>query len=165
MLSTTELADFIYMESRVLDDQHYEQWLALFADNGRYWVPLKGAQQSEEEKYNSIADEDMLLLKMRVSRLLDGRSHSQQPPSQGQHVLQMPSLIETNSDRDGANSATVYTLRTPFTYAESRGLDFVTLYGHYVHRLALVDGQLRILLKRVNLVNAHAPLPSIQLFP
>jgi hypothetical protein len=61
--------------------------------------------------------------------------------------------------------AGAFVLRTAFSYAESRGEDLVTLHGHYIHRIVTVDGQLRIALKRVNLVNAHARLPMIQLFP
>jgi hypothetical protein len=41
----------------------------------------------------------------------------------------------------------------------------VVLHGHYVHRLRETPEGLRIVLKRVNLVNAHSRLPMIQLFP
>lgn len=153
------LSDLIYLDALLLDEARYDEWLALFAEDGRYWVPLKGRLQAEDEKYNAIADEDRLLLALRIDRLKAGRAHSQQTVSIAQHVLQQPMSVESDV------GAGVYVLRTPFSYAESRGEDLVTLHGHYIHRIVAVDGQLRIALKRVNLVNAHARLPMIQLFP
>ena len=67
MLST--LQDFIYDEARLIDSADYEAWLALFAEDGRYWVPLKGQAQTEDERHNAIADESPLLLRLRVARL------------------------------------------------------------------------------------------------
>jgi 3-phenylpropionate/cinnamic acid dioxygenase small subunit len=153
------LADFVYEEARLLDDGEYESWLALFDDAGRYWVPLKGRLQQDGERYTSIADEDVLLLKIRVERLRNGRAHSQHPASRCQHVLQRPTLVEADE------SARQWTLRTPFSYQECRGETIVVLYGHYVHVLRQQDDALRIRLKRVNLVNADAALPMIQLLP
>lgn len=154
-----ELAAFVYMEASLLDDGRYAEWLDLFADGGRYWVPLLGARQGETEKHNSIADEDRMLLSLRVERLGAGLAHSQQPRSSMQHVLQQPALLQFGEP------AGTCTLRTPFVYAESRGDDMVTLYGHYVHTLVREHQALKILLKRVNLVNAGSRLPMIQLFP
>jgi 3-phenylpropionate/cinnamic acid dioxygenase small subunit len=153
------LTNLIYLDALLLDEERYDEWLALFAEDGRYWVPLKGRLQTQSEKFNAIADEDRLLLALRIDRLKAGRAHSQQPTSSMQHVLQAPMLMEAH---EGAGA---FVLRTAFSYAESRGEDLVTLHGHYIHRIVTVDGQLRIALKRVNLVNAHARLPMIQLFP
>lgn len=38
------------------------------------------------------------------------------------------------------------------------------LVGTAWHHLSLVDGQLRITLKRVDLINSDASLPAVQLF-
>lgn len=151
------LQDFIFDEARLLDEAQYERWLALFAEDGRYWVPLKGQAQTEDERHNAIADENPLLLGVRIARLRGERAHSQQVPSVGQHVLQLPRLLSSDNG--------LHTLHTPFTYAESRGEDLVVLHGHCLHRLRETDQGLRIVLKRVNLVNAHSRLPMIQLFP
>ncbi len=157
---TNEIEQFLYAEAAMLDDGRYEEWLALFADDGRYWVPLQGSSQSEESKCNSIADEDKMMLALRIERLRAGIAPSQQPKSCMQHVLQRPMAV----DEAFLNPA-VSVLRTPFTYAESRGDDMVTLHGHYIHKLVRTEGVLQIALKRVNLVNASSRLPMIQLFP
>lgn len=154
-----ELVDFVYAEASLLDDGRYEEWLDLFAADGRYWVPLQGARQAEAEKRNSIADEDRMLLSLRIERLRAGLAHSQQPASSMQHILQQPIVLQAE---DASGSAM---LRTPFVYAESRGDEMVTLHGHYIHKLIRERDALRISLKRVNLVNAGSRLPMIQLFP
>ena len=73
------------------------------------------------------------------------------------HVLQWPQV-----DACDAQHAEVY---TPFTYVESRGEQQMWLAGQWCHRLRREQGAWRIALKRVNLLNAGAAHPAIQLFP
>lgn len=154
-----DLANFIYEEARLIDDGEYEAWLRLFTETGRYWMPLNGREQQAGDWQNSIADEDVVLLRIRIKRLVDGRAHSQQPASRCQHVLQRPALIESD------DAAGRWTLRTPFAYQECRCGSSVALFGHYVHVLCREGDALRIELKRINLVNANSALPMIQLLP
>ncbi len=150
-------SDFVAHEARLLDARRHDEWLALITDDGRYWVPLRGVAQSEGAAHNALADEDLLLLKLRVERLKGGRAHSQHPPSRCQHVLQPPTVMLD----DGARAE----VHTPFVYFESRGEDRITLAGHCLHRLVKVGADWRIRLKRVNLLDAGSALPMIQLFP
>ncbi|HEY2976529.1 MAG TPA: aromatic-ring-hydroxylating dioxygenase subunit beta [Burkholderiaceae bacterium] len=152
-------AEFIAHEARLLDERRHDEWLALFADDGRYWVPLQGAAQREGAPHNSLADEDRLLLQLRIERLKSPRAHSQHPPSRCQHVLQA-AVVTRDDSGDGWCE-----LCTPFVYIESRGERQLMLAGTYVHRLVKAASGWRIRLKRVNLLDAGAPLPAIQLFP
>ena len=151
--------DFVAHEARLIDEQRFDDWLALFAEDGRYWVPLAGAAQAEGEAYNALADEDPLLLALRVQRLKNPKAHSQHPRSRCQHVLQRSMLVESADAPDGAHE-----LRTPFLYVESRDDSQVLLTGSYRHTLVGVDETWRIRLKRVDLLDAERPLPAIQLF-
>jgi 3-phenylpropionate/cinnamic acid dioxygenase small subunit len=148
---------FVQAEARLLNQARYQDWLALFATDGRYWVPLGGDVQSESDTHNALANEDRLLLTLRVERLLAGRAHSQQPASRSAHVLQLPQVDVCND-----HHAEVY---TPFTYVESRGEQQIWLVGQWCHRLCREQGAWRIALKRVNLLNAGATHSAIQLFP
>ena len=148
---------FVQAEARLLNQARYQDWLALFATDGRYWVPLGGDAQSESDIHNALANEDRLLLTLRVERLLAGRAHSQQPASRSAHVLQLPQVDVCND-----HHAEVY---TPFTYVESRGEQQMWLAGQWCHRLCREQGAWRIALKRVNLLNAGATHSAIQLFP
>jgi 3-phenylpropionate/cinnamic acid dioxygenase small subunit len=154
-----ELADFVADEARLLDARRYDEWLALFADDGRYWVPLQGSAQVEGAAHNALADEDRLLLALRIERLKHPRAHSQHPPSRGQHVLQRSKLVVSDP------AAGRYELQTPFVYVETRGERQQTLAGSVRHRIVRRGERWLIELKRVDLLNADAPLPAIQLFP
>ena len=154
-----ELADFVAMEAALLDAGHLDEWLALFADDGRYWVPLQGASQVDPVGHNSLAYEDRLLLTLRVERLKNPRAHSQQPRSRCQHVLQRSTLVDA-ADRGSG----VHQVRTPFLYVEARDGEQVLLIGEYRHWLVDVDEAWKIRLKRVDLLDADRPLPAIQLF-
>jgi 3-phenylpropionate/cinnamic acid dioxygenase small subunit len=154
-----KLFDFIAHEARLLDAGRFDEWLALFAENGRYWVPLQGSAQIEGAAHNSLADEDRLLLSLRVERLKNPRAHSQHPPSRCQHILQQPVL--THADEDAGR----YETHTPFVYVETRGERQLMLAGAARHRLVRRTGSVLIELKRVDLLNAGDALPAIQLFP
>ena len=153
-----ELEQFVYDEARLIDEKRFEEWYELFTDDARYWMPLTRGQP-DGENHTSLFYEDKLLLKVRIERLKSPRSFSQHQPSSCQHVLQRPSIED-----DGAATGRIR-LRTPFVYVESRLDDQVVLAGIVTHRLRRESGRLRIELKKVELVNCDAALPSIQLFP
>lgn len=151
-------AEFVALEAQLIDAQRFDEWLALFAEDGRYWVPLQGAAQEEGALHNAIADEDRLLLTLRIERLKNPKAHSQHPRSRCQHILQATSLVSP----DDAETCVV---RTPFLYIETRGPRQVQLAGTCTHRLVRAGDGWRIRLKRVDLLDAGEPLPAIQLFP
>ncbi|GAA4350030.1 aromatic-ring-hydroxylating dioxygenase subunit beta [Variovorax defluvii] len=152
----TDAIDFVVAEAALLDAGRFDDWLALFAEDGRYWVPLQGAAQADPLTHNSIAYEDRLLLQLRIDRLKNPRAHSQHPKSHCQHVLQRPVI--------GRENEAEVELATPFLYVESRGEDQFLLTGTCRHRLARTGDGFLIRQKRVDLLNAGRALPAIQLF-
>src|SRR6516164_3615588 len=36
-----EIEDFLYREADLLDERRYDEWLALLADDVRYWMPMR----------------------------------------------------------------------------------------------------------------------------
>jgi len=152
-----ELAELVYREARLLDEQRYDEWLALLAEDARYWVPL-AASETDPVASQSIAYEDRLLLEIRIRRLQSPKAYSMHPPPASRHVLQAP-VMETLD-----HAANRYVTQTPFVYVEARGDEQITLAGTARHELRVEDGALRIALKRVDLLNAGAALPTIYLF-
>jgi 3-phenylpropionate/cinnamic acid dioxygenase small subunit len=149
------LVRFVYDEARLLDEKRYDEWYDLYTDDAVYWMPLTRGQP-DGLNHTSLLHEDKLLLKVRIERLRNPRSFSQQPPSHCQHVLQVPEL---------QNAASPWILRTPFVYVESQLDSQIVLAGVSWLNVVEDDGQLRVKLKKVELVNCDAALPSIQLFP
>ena len=152
----TALADFVYHEARLLDEKRFDEWYALLTEDVRYWMPLTRGQPNGET-FTSLFYEDKLLLKVRIERLRHPNAFSQQQPSFSQHVLQQPRLETADV------AANHYVTRTPFLYCEAQLDEQLILAGVAYHHLTVVEGALRLRLKRIELVNCDAALPSIQL--
>jgi 3-phenylpropionate/cinnamic acid dioxygenase small subunit len=151
-----ELIDFVVREARLLDMQRFAEWLDLFADDGYYWMPLEWGQ-TDPLLACSLLYEDKLLLQIRTERLAGKRTFSQKPKSRCHHVLQAPQV----DSRDEAGN--LYALWTPMHYVETR-LDEQNLYAAWAtHHLTIVDGRIKIKLKRVDIVNCDAAFGNIQL--
>lgn len=152
-----QLTQFVLHEARLLNAGDHDAWLALFHPEGRYWVPLDGAAQPDTTLHTSLADEDHFLLSTRIRRLRSSAAHSLQPGVRSLHMVQQPEVVEA-VDGDPC-------LETPFVYTETGGGRTLQLAGTWRHRLRATPDGLRILLKRVNLLDAGAAHEIIQLFP
>jgi len=152
-----ELIRFVIREARLLDEKRFDEWYELFTDDAYYWVPLTPGQP-DALQHNSLAYEDKLLLQLRIERLKRPNAFSQKPASRCHHLLQAPE-VEKSDDAKGE-----YLTRTQMIYTETRG-DESQLYAATAwHSLVKVNDQLKIRLKRVDILNSDAALPSIQLF-
>ena len=152
-----QLTDFVYAEARLLDEQSYDDWLQLFTDDGRYWMPLEPGQ-TDARLHTSLMYEDKLLLRVRVERLSGVRTFSQQPKSRCHHLLQQPTIEMADS------VAGRWILRTVFHYVETRRDEQTLFVGWVRHELVAQGDSLRIQLKRVDLVNSDAAFANINLF-
>jgi 3-phenylpropionate/cinnamic acid dioxygenase small subunit len=152
-----ELIDFVVREARLIDQQRFDEWLDMYADDAFYWMPLEW-NQTDPRLTCSLMYEDKLLLSIRVERLKGARTFSQKPKSRCHHVLQAPQV----DSRDAA--ANSYVTWTAMHYVETR-LEEQTLYAAWAtHHLSVENGKLRIKLKRVDLINCDAAFGNIQLF-
>ena len=156
-ISRDNLVEFVYREARLLDELRYEEWLALYADEAHYWMPAEW-QQTDPKLQASLMYEDKLLLRIRVERLANARTFSQKPKSRAQHLLQRPMVDAFDPD------AGRFRTWTSFHYVETRQDDQQLFAGWATHDFVLVDGALKVKLKRVDLVNFDAPFGNIQLF-
>jgi 3-phenylpropionate/cinnamic acid dioxygenase small subunit len=152
-MTEADLVKFVLREARLLDEKRFDEWYDLFADDGYYWVPAVHGQKDPHLE-NSLAYEDKFLLKLRVERLKTPNAFSQQPPSRCHHVLQAPEVEDLREMK----------LRTPFIYTETRGDESQRYAATAWHTLIEQGGALKIKLKRVDILNCDAMLPSIQLF-
>lgn len=157
MVSDQEIARFIRFEARLLDEKRFDEWYELFTDDAHYWVPAVHGQ-TDPLKQNSLAYEDKLLLKLRVERLKSPLAYSQKPASRSLHVLQEPE-VEKRDDAKGE-----FLTRTPFIYTETKADESQRYAATAWHTTVSIEGKLRIKLKRVDILNCDAALPSIQLF-
>ncbi len=156
-MTREDLIDFVYDEAATLDRMQWDDWLALFHEDGRYWMPLEW-QQEDPVLQPSLMYEDLFLLTVRVERLSGERTFSQKPKSRCHHLLERPRIVSMGEEDN------VYKLRTSFLYTETRGDRLDRYSGWAGHELVEVDGVLKIKLKRIDLTNFDAPFSNIQLF-
>ncbi len=147
-----EVEHFLYDEARLLDHARFEAWLALFAPDGRYWVPSVPGQ-TDPLGVPSIIYEDGAILAMRVRRLIEARALAMTPMPRTAHLLTNIALMETGAEdiNTEANFLVV-------EYREGRQRLFA---GRVIHRLRRIAGALRIVLKRVELLDCdgvHGPI-------
>jgi 3-phenylpropionate/cinnamic acid dioxygenase small subunit len=155
-MNAASAVELVYREARLIDEKRFDEWYDLFAADALYWMPLS-RDQPIGEAHTSLFYEDKLLLKVRIERLRHPNAFSQHQPSFCQHILQQPAL------EDGDPVSGLCVLRTPFLYVEAQRDSQLMLAGVVHHHLVAQSGDWRILMKKIELLNREAALPSIQL--
>ena len=147
-LAPPEIEGFLIAEARLLDERRWEEWLALFAEDGWYWVPLEEGQANPRDTVSLIYD-DRRLLETRIRRLAEAALHAQTPVSRTSRIVANPTVEE----QDGGE----ITVRAKFEMIESRQDNRRVFAGTTWHRLVRggADG-FRIRWKRVDLVDCDA---------
>lgn len=145
---------FLIEEAELLDAADYGNWLDLFTEDGRYWVPSHPAQTSSVDDI-SLYYEDRALMHARVGRLRHPRAMGL--PVRTSHLLGGIRIIGRTERGD-------LIVRSRFLMLEFVA-DEQRLHGGAVtHHLAAVDATWRIRLKRVDLVNAGGVFDLLQGF-
>lgn len=151
------LIEFVYHENHLLDNRQFRLWYDLFADDGVYWLPSRPGQV-DRETLASIALEDKMLLKLRIERFDHPQAHSLQPQVRGMRVVQRPEVEEVPAG-GGLPSVSCNLI-----YMEYQAGSPIVLGARVRYSLRQVEDQLRIVEKKVELLNMDGFLSSIQLF-
>ena len=96
---------FLHLEARLLDDHRLVEWLELFSDDLRYWMPVvtnrTGRDAGKEiSRFGEVAhfDDDKTSLSNRVRRLGTGMAWAETPPSRTRHLIGNVEVMETLDD-------------------------------------------------------------------
>jgi ethylbenzene dioxygenase beta subunit len=153
-VSRAAIADFIFHEARLLDARKFRDWMALFADDGTYWVPAVPDQQSPFDQASLFYD-DRDLMKTRIERLEHPRIHVQTPPSRTAHLVGNVVIEE----EDGAEGELV--VGSTVIMAEYRDDTQRLFAGCQRHRLRRHGDSFLIVQKRVDLINCDAAFEAM----
>jgi 3-phenylpropionate/cinnamic acid dioxygenase small subunit len=144
---------FLFREARLMDEHRYEEWLALWAEDGRYWVPCND-DDIDPTRQVSIIYDDRERLQQRVERLLSGSVLAQDPKPRMRRLV---SNIEI-----AAGTGDELTAESNFILGFVRGETQQIWAGRSIHRLRR-DGQgFKIAHKKVMLINADQEMPLLQ---
>ena len=145
-----EAENFLYHEARLLDERRFEEWVDLFDEDGVYWVPSEPGQRSAAETL-SIFYEDKALLRVRMRRLAHPQTHADSPPTRTHHHV---SAISAQPARMGDDRIETHSM---LVYVAWRSETQTWFSGRCTHLLRATSGGLRIVEKRVDLLNSDAP--------
>ncbi len=97
-----EIEQFLYEEAALLDEGRFWEWLDLFTDDVRYWMPVRETLQArrdglhpEDEPAVPLMDDDKNFLRLRVERLDTGLAHAEIPASRTRHLITNVRVRET----------------------------------------------------------------------
>ncbi len=144
-----ELEAFVYAEAELLDDGKFEEWLALFADDGIYWIP---AVPGQDDPLNTISIfyEDKDIMAIRIRRMTHPANIAQSPFPRTSHVVGQVRV-------DGADNGT-FGVSSRVQVVEYREGDGQRVFAGKCHHTLRREGDdLKIVLKRFDLVNCDAP--------
>lgn len=157
-----EVEQFLYREARLLDNRSFLEWLELFSDDLRYWMPTRSnrypvnskaisildASRYEEEEVSgedelAFMEETKQTLEMRVARLDTGMAWAEDPPSRTRHII-------TNIEVEPADSSDQLRVYSNFMMYRNRGERDEDFYvGSREDVLRREAGRLRISYRKI----------------
>ena len=149
-MNKDEIAGLVLAEARLLDERRFAEWLGLFAEDAIYWVPTDPASLNPGESL-ALFHETRALLAMRVTRLERADMHVQAPAARTLHHV---AAIEASGSQNGRWE---FEARSSLILAERRAADTRWFAGRVFHGLRREQNALRIVLKRVDLIDSDAP--------
>jgi 3-phenylpropionate/cinnamic acid dioxygenase small subunit len=157
-----EVEQFLYREARLLDERRLHEWVDLFTDDVRYWMPgrtsrypvaskaigiLDPERYTEEELAQegelAIFDETKETLRARVARLDTGMAWAEDPPSRTRHII---ANIEVE-EGDTASELKVYSNYVVYRTRGETEQDFYV--GRREDVLRDVDGTWKIARRKI----------------
>jgi 3-phenylpropionate/cinnamic acid dioxygenase small subunit len=147
-----DVTQFIYREARLQDEHRYDEWEALWTDDGVYWVPANG-DGGDPEQVMSIIYDNRSRIALRIRQYHTGKRFSQTPQSRMRRPI---SNIEVTED-DGQELS----VGSNVLIFENQTRGDVLWAARTEYRLRRVDGALRMARKKVNLVNNQDALYSM----
>lgn len=165
-----EIQRFLTAESRLLDDRRFDEWLALFTPDCRYWVPVRGVRtisnkvgdrdvehelSADGEPY--ILDETLTELQVRISRIHTARMlWCENPPSRTRHLIGNIEAWHAEADYRVVSNFALFQAR--FDQAG------VTFFGERHDLLRCVGSGLRIAQRKVILDSTVIPTGAVTVF-
>ncbi|MBL16826.1 MAG: hypothetical protein CL767_06515, partial [Chloroflexi bacterium] len=157
-----EVEQFLYREARLLDSRRFSEWLDLFSEDVRYWMPTRSnrypvnskavsildASQYEEEEVSgedelAFMEETKETLEGRVARLDTGMAWAEDPPSRTRHII-------TNIEVEAEDSQDQMRVYSNFVMYRNRGeVDQDFYVGSREDILRREGGQLRISSRKI----------------
>lgn len=145
------VSQFLYREARLQDQHKYDEWEALWVEDGSiYWVPM--SEDADPEKDVSYIYDNRQRLSSRIRQLKTGVRHAQSPQSRLSRVISNVECTETGGRVD---------VHFTFHLVEARHGGLITWAGRTEEVLVPMGDDFRIKSKKVILVNCSDALSNL----
>jgi 3-phenylpropionate/cinnamic acid dioxygenase small subunit len=126
LLLQREIEEFLYNEAELLDARRFDEWLALFTDDARYWMPMRrnvphdalAREFTREGSDVNWFDEGKDTLGRRVAQIQTGVHWAEEPPSRICHLVSNVQILK--STPDGAPEPSEVSARCRFLVYRNR---------------------------------------------
>ena len=106
LLLHREIEEFLYGEAELLDARRFDEWLALFTDDVRYWMPMRRnvPHDDREREFTREGvdvnwfDEGKDTLGRRVAQIQTGIHWAEEPPSRICHMVSNVQVLPAAPD-------------------------------------------------------------------
>ncbi len=132
--------DFLFKEAELLDSWRLDEWVGLFAEDGRYVVPTTDLPDGDPKRDLVFIDDDITRLRARAARLNSRHAHREYPSSRTRRFVTNVRVAETGG-RELSVTANVMVYR----FRSGEGAPYVGSI-HYILRRNGED--LRIVYRR-----------------
>ena len=157
LLLHREIEEFFHAEADLLDERRLDDWLALFTDDVRYWMPLAwnvqfrkdSSEYSREGVDNAWIDEDKRTLAQRVQQIATGIHWAEEPRSRISHLITNIRVVEAAPSTAGAQEA--HTKCRFLVYRSRMETETQILVGKRRDTLRRVDGQWKVARREIYL--------------
>lgn len=147
-----EVTQFIYREARLQDDHAYDEWEALWTDDGIYWIPANG-EGTDPENEMSIVYDNRSRIALRVKQFHTGKRFSQTPRSRLRRIVSNIELLQRDA-------GTIVATSNAMVFESGRRGDTIWA-SRNEYTLRREGDTLRMAAKKVILVNNETALYSM----
>ena len=148
-----EVEDFIFHEADLADNHRFDEWQALWTEDALYWIPAN-EDDVDPIKHVSILYEDFDKIETRLFRLKGRRAHAQQPRSRLARVVSNIRVVQGNAPNEYVGTAN-------FVIGDVRLNRQEIWMGRFTYVLRRVDGQLKMVQKKIVLLGNDMPIGNL----
>lgn len=152
-----EVEQFLYREARLADENDYDGWEALWTEDALYWVPVDGEGGHPRTSVSIIFD-NRSRLSTRLKQVKTGKRYAQAPQSNLRRIIGNVELLGGRTNADGGVDLEV---GANFMALESRPRGNHLWGGRTTYRLRRVDAGIRLVYKKVVLVDNELAVPTL----
>jgi 3-phenylpropionate/cinnamic acid dioxygenase small subunit len=168
LLLAREVEEFLYKEADCIDSRHFEEWLAFFTDDIRYWVPIRRNlpfnqrfEDATDDHQTAWIDDNRMSLAARVYQVMTKIHWAEEPLSRVSHLVSNVYVDRVEEGPRGQEIVVKSKLLVHRSRMEEAG---EMLVGKREDRIRRTDEGLKILWRKILIDQATLSAKNLSFF-